>query len=248
MSDFFADKQYQSLDWISQAVEPWDWSAIPAFNAFPQRTEITPSILQAVIYANPSKFGRYSIEFSVEHLVAVIAQLHDNPLVKEADIMPSHMRYSVYSLFELEYSSPYDTEFRCDDLSFSHPIYLVKTKPLIDDKICQEMVATNATEIFYDLNSRADEAIKRMGEILDLITSNKLARGRLNRRDQFIRELRTIFLEDKWRIRSVPLGLNIARWVVDYVNEGNLAAMANFAKVKVMTHAGKAIYSIQEVE
>jgi hypothetical protein len=248
MSDFFADKQYQSLDWISQAVEPWDWEIIPAFNSFPSCTVITPELIQAVIDSD-NAITRYNLEFSIGNFIAVIAKQVDNPLPGLIAAAPAQIAArSIKELFKLEMQDPYGTTFNAVDLSFNKPVHLAKTKEQIDDKTCQEIVSVSVNDLLYDARTKQDGCLQRMGEILDLATSQKIVKGRIHRRDQFIVEIRTIFAEDKWRIRNVALATNIVAWAVDYVNTGNLAAMANFAKVKVMTHAGKAIYSIQEVE
>ena len=57
MSELFTDKTYTDLDWISKAVEPWEWDLIPAFSSFFKSDGPTPGIsmifLMGVIFSSP---------------------------------------------------------------------------------------------------------------------------------------------------------------------------------------------------
>ena len=60
--------------------------------------------------------------------------------------------------------------------------------------------------------------------------------------------LDNIFKNNEWRIRDTSLANKMCTWIKLYAEDGNLAAFNNFCKLKVMTHNGGPIYSIEEQE
>jgi hypothetical protein len=49
-------------------------------------------------------------------------------------------------------------------------------------------------------------------------------------------------------IRDVSLVEKLGKWIELYCVDGNLPALANIAKIKIMSHQNRPIYSIQEQE
>ena len=245
MSDFFADKTYQNLDWISQAVEPWEWDYIPAFTSFPEKIEITTTLLKEANTEN-GKLSKYFRGLTIEGTVTAYARMAGNDL----QTLSTNNNYSaemIFGFFKFEIEN--DTELDGETLEFTKPVYLVKTQKMLDDELCRRYLVRFASDkLYYQISPRDHGEAARMGEVIDLMCSKKIPRGANHKRNQLIAEIQAVFSEDRWRIRSMPLGQKLVGWIADYVVNGNLASMANFAQLKVMTHSGNPIYSINEVE
>lgn len=233
-SDFFSDKKYENLDWISQAVEPWEWSVLDNLRQLPETIEITAADISA----------NYDSYYGFAWTKMLLTMLSGDHSLNDSDLTDY-----IKGLYKVEIETGTVVDFT--DGTLSNPIRLVKQKPTLSDEECLKFAAStvyaNGGSFAYDL--RDSEQYARAGEILDLIGANMThARGHRNRRHALDAALRSVFAEDKWRIRSMPLVEKIGTWVRDYIRNGDISAMANFAKLKVMTHAGKPLYSIVEVE
>jgi hypothetical protein len=247
MSDFFADKTYQNLDWISQAVEPWEWSAIPAYAAIPDQIILTPEILRAAV-AKTQDFDLYGTISRVD-VIDVISTVAPAEAECLRAAISTDLSYGLDEFFGelIKFSIEDDTNLDLVTFVANKPMVLVKLKPTIGDAECTKVLLNRANSLRYSRHRDASNTT-RTSEILDLMGPGKIVRGAGARHEQLVTTLMQILREDKWRIRSVDLGLKLVSWIEDYIQNGSLSAMANFAKLKVMTHAGAAIYSIQEVE
>lgn len=239
--DFFADKKYQQMDWISQAVSPWEYEQALKFAAIPEVIEVTPELL-------------------VPHLEDALSyrQLSATTIINK--VMQWDAQTTIFSgdnclpdgndLFSIEIQP--GTNFDMATMCFDQPVYIRKMKAAFDDEDCKNTAARwMREEIAYNMNgySGQPELAKRAGEILDLLNINVGGARSLSKRRHAIKEaVYKAVMEDVWRVRNMELAKKVAKWIVEYINEGQLSAMANFAKFKVMTHSGQAIYSIQEVE
>jgi hypothetical protein len=93
-----------------------------------------------------------------------------------------------------------------------------------------------------------------MDELLDMFEATAVARcsrKRVTKGDKMwaLRSaVEGIIGEDKWLIRNGELIRKMLMWISQYLNHGNVAAMANLSKLKIMTHTKQPIYSIKEVE
>lgn len=234
-SDFFSDKKYENLDWISQAVEPWEWDLLDGIRQMPETIEVT---LDDITRHYDSYYGFQWIPFLRGRLVDIMGG--------EPNSAAAEYLHSLYKL-----SLEEGTEVNFIERTISNPIRLIKQRPTLTDDECKKAAGDLAARTIHStyLDMRDTDQYRRAGEILDLLGANMAEyRGHRNRSRAFSVELRKIFEGDKWRIRSMDLVVKSATWIANYIQSGDVSAMANFAKLKVMTHAGKPLYSITEVE
>lgn len=233
-SDFFSDKKFENLDWISQAVEPWEWDVLDACRQLPEIIEITPANI-------------------VEHYEDYYGFSWDSiPKAKLKELLGDRDDYEgrdvIKSLYKVEMEP--DTVLDLTSNTLTNPIRLIKQKPtLTDDEVKAAAWEVLSSQIGGIWDLRDSDRYARAGEILDLIGANLAnGRGHRNRRALLSVELKKVFNEDKWHIRNMDLVSKVGLWISNYIRSGDVSAMANFAKLKVMTHAGKPLYSIVEVE
>ena len=238
MNDFFKDKKFEEMDWISQAVEPIEWSVNENLSKIPDVIEVDYPMLESLYLSGSYSWAGPNVGSIVQNWC------HAN------DLQVDWSKLDMDEVFDLvvEVGTTLDLEKRHID----GRIQVVKLKTQVDNSKVQDMMADSARETLWNLDRWGKaECAARALEIADLCGfEQKLKHSRSCRKrvDTIRDELYTAIKEDRWRIRDVDLCSKIIHWVVEYVNTGNLAALANFAKFKVMTHNGQPIYSMKEVE
>ena len=95
-----------------------------------------------------------------------------------------------------------------------------------------------------DGGSRANDIMELLGGCEEGL------RSRSDRRKKSVIHKRVgeIFKDNLWNIRDTELATKVGSWIRCYIENGNLAAYSNFCRLKVMTHKGQPIYSMEEVK
>lgn len=248
-SDFFADKKFEELDWISQAVEPWESPLSEPWANLPEVIDITAadfftktSTAYGSDQLNPAQAVLTQFYNSVGDSPDEVGTLLDRfeHIFGEFDFDDKNGFYAL----QLEDGTILDMEAK----TLSHPIRLIKRMTRLSDQIHQRIV-TNYAEVAMPRPHRyCDDEGKRAAEILDLLGHKNIPRGSRNRMIALRNAMMQTFSEDTLRIRSAVLAIKVVNWAVNYTNHGVVSALANLAKLKVMTHTGKPIYSMVEVE
>jgi hypothetical protein len=94
------------------------------------------------------------------------------------------------------------------------------------------------------------DLIPRMQEVLTLLDAKHpdlKSRSARNKGGSIAQCFAEIIRNDSWKVRNLDLMIKAATWIREFVVNGNLAAMANFTKLKCMTYNGKPIYSMEEI-
>lgn len=230
--NLFQDKEYEQLDWLNRAVESFVCPINDKMAAFPESVELTfddfkemhlnttydISVLDALIQTAP----RFNMEFT------------------------SGEASQLYNYFELVLPSQ---EVRVDfeTRQVSGQILLVKKKAQLEDEDILFIMTTEAVNRLSRISYEAN--IGRMNEIMDLLNCTKDRKSRsANYKTSAIKScVKSILGEDKWRIRNMDLAIKCADWIVSYINDGNLAALSNFTRLKCMTHNNAPIYSMDTI-
>lgn len=237
MSDFFKDKKFEEMDWISQAVEPIEWSVNDNLSNIPDVIEVDYALLSDVVASHDFSYGGPGLY----HILQAVC--------RKGDISINWNSVDVSELFDLIVQP--GTTIDLSTRTIEGRIQVIKLKHQIDNRKVMELMAISADNKLWDLDRGAGSTAQRTMEIADLCGAEHLMKGSRsprNRSNIFRTFVVMAIREDKWRIRNVDLCAKIIGWIVDYVNSGNLASLANFAKFKVMTHNEQPIYSIEEVE
>jgi hypothetical protein len=95
-----------------------------------------------------------------------------------------------------------------------------------------------------DTPSRFNEVLEMFGADVADISSKSIKRKSYALKTKWSE----IIQNNAWNIKSYDLAIKASKWIVDYCENGNLAAWANLCKLKVMTYNGHPIYSLGEIE
>lgn len=243
----FDDKRYEELDWISKAVEPIEG--------------YMPAILENLPDEVSFDYQRMEHEFREGHILFDISvgQIVRSEIGLLSDLKPElfskigSLHYEELSLleacYELEISD--DCIINLTDKTMTGSVVLKKVKTAFADEDLQGILGSRGKRTIGRLSGIATDAHReRLNEMLDMLGNARpedLKTRSVNYKSTAVRDcFSNIMLHNRWNIRNMELADRIGTWIFSYVERGNLAALANLAKLKVMTHKGLPIYSIQE--
>lgn len=234
----FVDRKFEELDWISQATEPID------------------SVLNVIMGSIPDEF-----EITFEEYVTIIGEGWNNGLstTRVVNYLLSKY-YDADSRLSWDQSSMINKCFRFeivgepiidfkDETITNGKLILVKSTPNIDEKDLQKTLGLEGLDHVRKMYShnvsagRANEILELLGNCDDGLRS----RSPRKKKEYLYHRLRTLFEKNEWNIKDTELANKVGRWIAAYVLNGDLSALSNFCRLKVMTHKGQPIYSMEEV-
>lgn len=231
----FDDKKFENLDWMTQITETIESELNVVLAKLPDRVEIDKKALEDYIHDG------YGMSFNTRAVIRTFL----GPLRAEYK-MSWEDEQRLTGCFKLEAKGDLIIDYEKN--TFEGELALVKVVHQFEDAELQKRLGQKGIDNLRNLNL-GDAHITRMNEVLDILggcdkdLKNRSARKKLQ---ATCRRLRQIFEENEWRIRDEVLADKVSYWIKDYIRNGNLAALTNFCKLKVMTHNNMPIYSIEE--
>jgi len=235
----FTDKVYEEMDDISKLVEPIESDVNNALAKMPDEIEIT---LEMILSKYDTDYGWMS--FALKELVSNTAKelgLEDSINYNIGD------KFYKYEIRDLEENEEVILNFETNYMS--HKVFLVKYNIGYTDKELEDQVKVNLNkQIKNDLWSNKTVNKPRLNELADLfgaedVKTDRTYRGKVRK---FCIHLSTLVDDRKLDIKDLALCSRFSKWVALYVRDGNLAALNNITRVKIMMHENRPIYSIEE--
>jgi hypothetical protein len=222
------------MEWLNKAIEPFIFPQNEVLMSMPERVDFDYATILSFLEKNN---GHLRIGLD-ELIMFAVAQVN---LKLDKDDLSFLSNYFVVDIVP-------DTEINFEQGTLTGGISLRKTKDQLSD---EEIVSYAADIVYYRLYGIYSKSnISRCNEIMDLIGAEAQRQSTSTRYK--IREIAatmaSIIREDRWRIRNVALLLKCPTWIQDYLEDGNLAAMSNFTRLKCMVHKGVPIYSMEETK
>lgn len=236
----FKDKVYEDMDDISKLVEPYQLKLNEELSQFPDEVEITPDLIISL----GSNWGWYGIS---SH--SIISNLADKLQLYE---LSSKAYETGRDFFEFKIADIEDGDYPTLDFinnTISHKIFLVKKKIAYEDEELERMVKRAIINpIRNRLSSNRTVNKPRLNEIADLFGAKKAMSERAYRLkvQELCKHLEDLVDQKKLDIRDIELCKKLGEWITMYVIDGNLPALNNLTRLKIMTHQNRPIYSIEE--
>lgn len=238
----FKDKVYEEMDDVSKMFEPFQFNLNDELAQFPDKMEVDSKHLMSNDY-----WGSYGTD-----LPAVISdkagKLKLTEIIKNMDLLTSH-DFFAFEVEDLEDGGK--ITFDAGTMTLSHKLFLVKKKIAFDEQeleaMRKNMTINNLKRAF---NRSRDVNKPRLNEVADIynagdVKSERSYRGKVTK---FCEHLDKIIEDKTLDIRDMDLCMNFAKWIILYVKTGNLAALNNLTRIKIITHEKRPIYSIEEKE
>ncbi len=243
MSDIsmFKDEVYDNLDDISKLVEPIESTINNELSKFPDKVEITIEDIRQLYSYN---WGWSSLQLNS------IVSIHAQKLGLLNLFRLNELQLSKFFKFEVEDIEDGDeVKINLTQNTMSHKVYLVKYTIGYDDRELEDMVKSSLTRFIKgNLHSARTVNKPRLNELADLfgakdVKGDRSFRGKVNK---FCKHMDSLVDDKKLNIRDLDLCGKFSVWIGLYVRDGNLAALNNITRIKIMMHENRPIYSIQE--
>lgn len=225
MSSFFKDDEYENMEEFTKLVRPMLWSKHDSFAQFPDVVELSYEDIEKYF---GRRMGIYNI--TMDQSMSFFNDRH------------SLDEFSDY--FHIIIAD--GTEINVNDKKIDGSISLHKKTPSLSDAEMLIKLSKKIDDNFqYDLTGAGtSQRIGEIAEVFDIKINSKKKRDRAN-------ELRTGICEqivnNRLKIFSGDLIVNMSIWINDYLSNGDLRSFANINKLKVMTIKGEPIYSMKEI-
>lgn len=222
---FFEDKVYDNLDWLSQATMPLVFSGNKLLADMPDRIDIDLS----------------NVGYNLGLGMSVVLESY-----RIENVSMDSLLKDCYTFMSIG-----DT---IDPANNTLPtIWAEKITKNFSDKAILIYVKN---QIHKPTNAVAVADVGRTNEILDLIDYRpdktrgekdiRSSRSMKKKIRAINNRLTNIFMKNEWQVKDADLMISFADWTYQYMVTGNLAALTNITKLKIMTHKKQAIYSIKE--
>lgn len=237
----FKDKKYEELDWISQATEPIESNINDYLSRLPDKLEIT---IEDMLYAMKDSFYSY---LRLDKTLKIIFQRQ----VKDTHFndLSYDVQHKIVDCFSFEIEGEPELNYLTNSIN-NGKIFIVKSKAILEEDELKHLMIRTSLDHLINLRSdtgdvnRYKDIFEVLGECEDGIRSRSIR----NKRSVLYKRIKNILEKNEWNIKSHEVAEKMTKWIVDYLRDGNLAAYSNFCRLKVMTHLGQPIYSIQEVK
>lgn len=235
----FTDKKFDELDWISQATEPIDSQMNDILATIPDTTVIDFDLFKR-------STSSYYIDVTIGKVLTLLLSY-----MSPSRTVSSNQLYALEKCFQFEISGE-DLILNFENKTITGgEIRLIKTCSTMDEKVLANMLGHEGIDILaYSSFPPNNEALSRANEIIEILgkcEDGLKTRSEHRKRRVICGRLKTLFKENEWNIRDTELANKVGKWIKDYIVDGNLAALSNFCRLKVMTHKGQPIYSMEEV-
>ena len=236
----FRDKKFEELDWISQATEPIESDLNLVLSEMPDHLEIDFDTYIKMID------GSYGKDLSLSRAVKYI-------ISKYSTVPISKFSWDEISAIEkcmvFDVSGSPTMDFKKKQI-LNGNVSIKKTLFTVDEKDLKNLLGMDGLYA-VSLIMASSLPPERFNEIMEMLGNCKegiRSRSTRNKKQYLIRRLRDLLKNNEWNIKDSNLANKLGKWIASYIETGNLAAMSNFCRLKLMTHKGQPIYSMEEVE
>lgn len=234
--DSLEDKKFESLDWISQLVEPMESELNVAVASLPDEVVFSASDIARFVRSHSAYIGLSNV---LDLLIKDYCQKIEISSYKEMK--------AVKNCFELQVIDNPIIDFSKMEIRGGQ-IKLVKKVHFIEEKYLKECLGSSALNTII-VGSYFQESMPRFNEVFQILGGcDKGIKSRsLHRKKSYLYDRLDIFFKkNEWNIKDTTLANKVGFWIDDYLRSGNLSAISNLRKLKTMAVKGQPIYSMEE--
>jgi len=231
---FLKDKEWDQMDWLNRAVEPYIFSFNLELAKIPSEFVLKYSDVIGFVKDN------YEIRLS-----AVVNRVMTKSGVNKEGISMLDL-LGIDEIFEFRLES--DTELDLDQEIIKGGITLVKKIESLNDDMIRELLPTLVMNILRISSSRGNAST--VNEVMDILDC-KEARSSSSVRKKasaLTDHVYNVYKDNTWNIRNVDLAIKMLYWIKGYCENADRCSLANLSKLKCMTHNGHPIYSMEEIK
>jgi len=229
----FDDKVFNELDFMSQAVEPYEFPPNAILASMEDQYEVPVELM--LTRASGSDISPWIRDDKLMRLIGTTAGLTDEQ---------QNILQQCYTIILDESQCVLDLE---NDI---YPRITVNKKyDQFSHADMLQHIYVACDNIFSTIQQ--DDNFSRINEVLDILDANPKkisSRSWRKKRTELGMRWHSIINDDEWKLRDARMMCRVADWIKRYINDGNLAAIKNLSLLKVLTHKEQVIYSMVEEE
>lgn len=231
--DIFGDKKYEELDWLTQTTEPITYSVNDLLSSMPEELVFEMEDVKLIV-------GAYDL--SITGQSAFRHMLSKCKIKVQADDLEE-----IRACYKLVADNEQVLiNFETGEIT-GGSIRVKKIKECWTEEELKAKLGVKGLQKLQNIDHSKCE-LGRINEILDLMGDDIGTRKRTVKSKMY--DLCDAYLKimkgNQWNIRNVDLSDRVGLWIKQYIEDGNLAAMTNFCRLKAVTHRGYPIYAIEE--
>jgi hypothetical protein len=220
LGSFFKDEKFQDMDFLTQAVRPFLWEPYDSYIQLPEEIGVPYEMFKSKTYGL--------------RLSSILTSVSEEFFGKREALYP------VIEWFDVKVED--GTYIDLNERKIVGKVTLIKTKDPSEEEVIQQLVS--AVNWLNHSKPKVNGLASRSKEILELLGQPIESRNTFYTLQKTVR---AALLENKLKIFNGDLMTKMSKWIYDYVVDGDIQALANFSKLKVMTHKGEPIYSMKEI-
>ena len=220
MGNFFKDEKFQDMDFLTQAVRPFIWEPYDSYIQLPEEIDLP--------------YEMFKSKTSSLRLTEILASVSKEFFGKREAL------FQVGEWFDVKVED--GTYIDLNERKIVGKVTLIKTKDPSEEEVIQQLVS--AVNWLNHPKPKVNGLASRSKEILELLGQPPEGRNAFYTLQKTVKKT---LLENKLKIFNGDLMTKMSKWIYDYALDGDIQALANFSKLKVMTHKGEPIYSMKEI-
>lgn len=238
----FADKKFESLDWISAATEPFESKMNELLVLLPEEEQVDFDKYLKLIGDS------WNMDLSLRDAVRYLLNKSTRDAVEKYNKLSWEQQCAIQDCFCFSVSGQPVLDFTEKTIR-GGTLNIVKIQHTLEESTLKRLLGAAGINSLHSFGLPQD-ACARMNDIMDLIGGcESYFKTKSTRRKKYaiVDRLKKIFAANEWNIKDADLADKVGFWVGTYISKGDLSAFANLGKLKVMTHSGNPIYSIEEI-
>jgi len=232
----FQDKKFEDLDWLSQITETIDSGINNVLSAMPEEIILTyEDVFNATCDSGWTR--NWHVEKFIKQKLYNVCREKNINLSYEED-------QKIYDCYAFEVAD--NTVMDIESQTLTGQVSIVKRVYTFEDDFLQKSMGKGAEQLYWTKISRSPGRAREIAKLLDVNVQPEILRSNRKLGSFISNTMRRILTNNEWRIRSTDLADKACQWIMAYIENGCKASYSNFCRLKVMTHSGGPIYSIQE--
>lgn len=237
--DLFKDKKFEEFDELTQLIEPFIFELNTVLGKVPEENNLS---FEDIIKLTDGRIDSRGLN---KRDVLEFIYKRNNCDISD---MSYENKREISNCFVFEIIG--DCAIDASVPSMTGAITLVKTRSQYNDnEIMDYMVNHMSDAMFRGIRKASQTTASRFHEIAEsfgFLEEMKKCTAHKQRTRLLKDKIVSCVKDNEIRIRDVNLGIRFGRWINKWLCDGNLAALKNIATLKIVSHADKAIYSINE--
>lgn len=238
----FQDKKFEQLDWISQATEPIDSQLNEILAKMPDSIDIDFNLYNSI---------RNNSWFDINVASVLLSKISELNLDARNMIHAQITVLEKYFEFQVSIAGRAGLIIDYEQRQITGgTIKLVKLANTMEEKDLKHILGQEGQDLVRYMSIGTPHQINCLNEVMEILgkCDEGLKTRSIHKKRRFLdQRLKQLFKDNEWNIRDTELANKVGIWIKRYIQDGEIASFTNLCKLKVMTHKGQPIYSIEEV-